>query len=192
MATPDISFLALDSMHDELEEFFLLHQERLIAFDLKQALASLERFTERLCLHMRQEERLLLPIRANHSFPAEGNRARPVEIYIYEHRKLEQLLGKIHVHLRLLTLPVSPPPRLIISLLEREAVFKHVLEHHNERERKILYVELDGITSAEERRRVVAVCLEEWSGHKTGPSSRASPRRRQPQRGSPAELAALR
>jgi hypothetical protein len=48
--------------------------------------------------------------------------------------------------------------RGILWLLDRQATFKNLMEHHDLRETNILYPALDRVTSEAERREVLARC----------------------------------
>lgn len=159
----DGSFLGLDRVHGELDEIFLRHQEAMIAVRLSEANELLDRFEERLRVHMRHEEDLLLPI-----YEARRDRENPMkgvgaDVYILEHKKMLELLAKIRDCLRDLVAPGNPAPRDVIDLLDRECTFKHLVEHHNMREHNVLYAELDRITSMEERRTLMERCSKKWA-----------------------------
>lgn len=47
-------------------------------------------------------------------------------------------------------------------MIELESQLKRVLEHHSKRERTELYVELNELTTAEERDTQIALCLRGW------------------------------
>lgn len=83
-------------------------------------------------------------------------------VFALEHRRLAQLLEKLTAAVA--ALPARPAPREVLRLLERETTFRHVLEHHAERERSILYPELDRGLPPAEREALVRDCLEEWAG----------------------------
>ena len=50
--------------------------------------------------------------------------------------------------------------RAIIALMDRQFMYKHLVEHHDLREKNILYPWLDRITSDEERVRLIKKCGE--------------------------------
>ncbi|MFA5940664.1 MAG: hemerythrin domain-containing protein [Sinimarinibacterium sp.] len=156
-------FLALDSTHGNLDDLFAAHQEQIIAQDFRLAAQLLDHYRERLFLHMRQEEEHLLPLYARRRGPRERSGTPAAEVYQAEHRKIRALIDKICHEFRFLLRP--QPSRLqIVAMIERESQLKRVLEHHSERERSELYVELNELTTAEERDAQVALCLREWRG----------------------------
>lgn len=156
-------FLDLDHVHEELGHVFLRHQEALIACQLSAAGELLDRFEERLRVHMRHEEEWLLPI-----YEARRDRKNPMkevgaDVYSLEHKRMLELLAKIRTCLRGLAASDKPAPRDIIALLDRECTFKHLVEHHNMREHNVLYAELDRLTSQEEQRELIGRCTREWA-----------------------------
>lgn len=157
---PAFGFAALDCMHRDLDALFLNHQEYLVMADVPRARDALEEFAERLALHIRQEEDRLLPVYAERLKPPASAR-EPTAIYRLEHRKIDQLLGRLRNGLG--ELESRPLPVHIIRLLDRGLVFKHVLEHHGERERSLLYPQLDRLCPPDLKDRIVKACLTEWA-----------------------------
>ncbi|TJY56239.1 hypothetical protein E4T66_19965 [Sinimarinibacterium sp. CAU 1509] len=154
-------FLALDSTHGDLDDLFATHQEQIIAQDFRLAARLLNHYRERLFLHMRQEEAHLLPLYSHRRGRRERSGTPAAEIYYAEHRKLRELIDRVSHDFTFLLRP--QPSRLqIVAMIERESQFKRVLEHHGERERSELYVELNRLTAAAERDALVALCLSEW------------------------------
>ncbi len=154
-----LSLFALNAVHTELDEQFLQHQELLLAGRLDDARSSLDTFAAGLALHVQQEDELLLPLftaRAAAQAPAQHRQATVLH---HEHRKLLQLLDKLRAHIATLH---RPAPRQLIALIEREAVFKHVLEHHGERENQFLFPELNRVTSDAERAHLMEQLLHGW------------------------------
>lgn len=158
-----MSFFTLNAVHTELDEQFLAHQEQVLSGRFAESLRTLDAFTAAIRLHMTQEEDVLLPIyveRGRPQFPAQRLQDR---VFRLEHRKLLDLLGRIRARIEEVARgPARAAPRQIIALIERESVFKHVLEHHGERENQVLYPELNRVTDADERSGLVGRLLEEW------------------------------
>lgn len=48
--------------------------------------------------------------------------------------------------------------RSIIGLFDRQAMYKHLVEHHDLREKNVLYPALDRVTDDAERARLLHVC----------------------------------
>jgi hemerythrin-like domain-containing protein len=143
------SFLVLMDLHRELEEAFLRHQEALLALNVAEALRRLTAYEQALLEHMRHEEEGLIPVYAAR---AERIRGGPVELFLGEHRKMREFLESLTEDLeRMRGLGGTELRRAVIALFDREAMYKHLVEHHDRREQNILYPELDRITSEGER-----------------------------------------
>ncbi|EQD63839.1 hypothetical protein B2A_02200 [mine drainage metagenome] len=130
----------MDQLHDigaqHAHLLRLLQQERLalLAGEIAQArdlLASMQALQE---THIADEENLLIP-RLSQS-------ARwPARIYIAEHRKLASMLADLRAALKPLSARIEDGATRL-ALLDAQMPFKHVLEHHFEREEKGLLVEI--------------------------------------------------
>jgi iron-sulfur cluster repair protein YtfE (RIC family) len=147
-----MSFLTLLETHRELDELFLRHQEALLALDLWLAGERLDEFERQLRSHIRLEEERLLPL-YRRAGPLAGGAP---ELFSSEHRKMLALLGTLRERLAGLDADQFDLPREVLQLLEHETMFKHLVEHHDLRERKILYPALDEVTTEQERR--------DWTG----------------------------
>lgn len=114
----------------------LLQEERLALLDgrvsrARELLALLRELQER---HVEQEENELIP------YLPESARWPP-RVYLAEHRKLSAMLDKLQRVL--LPLPAQVEEGATrLALLDMQAPFRHVLEHHFEREETGLLVEV--------------------------------------------------
>lgn len=164
-AAPDASSLhALDALHEELAELFLQHQELLLAFDVDAAAEALERYAAALNAHLRFEEEHLLPPYADPArCPDVPKRAR-AEVFRLEHAKILALLDDVRA--RVVALRRSdgtrPPAREVLATLEREATFKGLVHHHEQRETLFQFPILDACLSAEERAALLAESERTW------------------------------
>lgn len=149
-------FLSLLKIHHALDEMFLLHQEALVDMDLSLAASRLREFETSLLAHMKSEEKLLLPVYARAGRIAGGSR----EMFTGEHKKLLEFISRFYRRLEEMTDSPADMKRRVIELLDDEARFKLLMEHHDSREQSILYPTLDNITTAEEKRDLLARCLE--------------------------------
>lgn len=155
---PPSSFLSLLETHEWLDEYFLLHQEALLAQDLPLALELLEKVEEGQREHIRVEEEILLPIYARAGRIPGG---KP-EFYKNEHQKMLLILDGFKEALpRLIDAGPEETRREIIELFDRGYWFKRLFEHHDKREENILYPALDRVTSEEERKALLKECLPE-------------------------------
>lgn len=159
MERSKISFLEFLKAHDELDDLFLQHQEAVLASDIPGAGRLLSRYKEHLEMHIRQEEEVLLPLYDRPDHPP----ARQARVFTLEHRKILEKLERLRQWLDELKKKPLVTPRQIIILLDVESSFKRLVEHHNEREKNVLYPALDDLTSEKERLRVLRACGEEWT-----------------------------
>lgn len=158
---PEPSFLLLVRVHEELNELFLAHQEALLEQDIARARERLQQYEHALLAHMLPEEEVLLPVYARAGAIPGG----PQELFLGEHRKMREFLQRFQATLAELG---SHPPdlrRRLIGLLDEQAMFKHLVEHHDLRERNILYPALDRVTTVEERRELLRICEESSKAH---------------------------
>ena len=75
-----------------------------------------------------------------------------IALFLGEHKKILEYLDRFDQTLAEMTEGPEPLKRKILQLLDEEAVFKHVMLHHDLRERNILYPVLDSVTEEQERR----------------------------------------
>jgi hemerythrin-like domain-containing protein len=148
---PPPSFLQLLETHGQLDALFLSHQEALLSLDIDGATALLQEFEKGLRAHIRAEEELLLPV---------YRRAGPIpggapELFTTEHRKMLEYVEGFKETLRQLQNSSPTLKREIIALLDDQAQFKHLVEHHDLREHNILYPALDRVTDEGERRELL-------------------------------------
>ncbi len=151
---PELSFVSLLDIHQVLRELFLQHQEALLDADLARARERLEEFERRLLHHIREEEELLLPIYQRAGVIPGG----PPVLFTGEHKRMRELLAGFGQALSSLEQNPASRKRGILWLLDRQATFKNLMEHHDLRETNILYPALDRVTSEAERREVLARC----------------------------------
>jgi iron-sulfur cluster repair protein YtfE (RIC family) len=140
------SFLSLLEVHQGL-------LEALLDVDLVRAGAELDRFEEGLRRHIRDEEEFLLPVYRRGEAPPGGS----VELYVTEHRRMLELIGRFRGMLR----AIEPRPgfkRQVLALLEEESALKSLMHHHDLRERSFLYPALDRLATTEERRDLISRC----------------------------------
>lgn len=155
-ALPSASLTRLFETHDRVQEAFALHQEALLDLDLQAARLHLETHAEILRAHIREEEVLLLPVYGERTPEAPGGR---VAQFTAEHRHLEEMVRGLAGDVAALSLGEPALRRKVIAIFDREALYKHLLDHHDRRERNVLYPVLDRVTSSEERERMLAGCV---------------------------------
>lgn len=126
--------------HDELDRLFLCHQEALLSKNLVEAAKWLDRFSHLLAVHLAREEDCLLPAFEALALKIPGGGP---ELFRAEHRKLAKLLDELRKRVEQLAGGPDLDARSVIELLDSEFTFKHLLQHHDSRERKVLYPVLD-------------------------------------------------
>ncbi len=131
---PMFQFTDLTTQHAQMLN--LLQDERLALLDgeLSRARALLAQLHELQETHIEDEESGLIP------YLPEWARWH-ARVYLAEHRKLSAMLGELRLALEPLPARV-PDGTTRLALLDIHAPFRHVLEHHFEREEKGLFVEV--------------------------------------------------
>ena len=129
--TPD-----LEGQHTAMLE--LLQQERLAVLtgDLAAARDLLDRLQMLQQEHIAYEEATLIP-----RLPPDAR--WPAKVYLAEHSKLGSMLDELRTTLAPLPAQVSDASTRL-TLIDGHMAFKHVLEHHFEREEKGLLIEVQG------------------------------------------------
>ena len=129
--TPD-----LEGQHTEMLD--VLQQERLalLTGDIGAARHLLDRLHRLQQDHIAHEEAQLIP-----RLPPLAR--WPAKVYLAEHSKLGVMLGELRTALAPLPAQVSDASTRL-TLIDAHMPFKHVLEHHFEREEKGLFVEVHG------------------------------------------------
>ena len=83
----------------------------------------------------------------------------PPEFFIGEHRRMLEFLARFAATLGELKEEIGDPARRVIRLLDEEAAFKSLCEHHDMREGAIFFPALDRVTDEEERRELIGRCF---------------------------------
>jgi hemerythrin-like domain-containing protein len=94
------------------------------------------------------EEELVIPTFEDLKVEIRGGGAH---YYKLEHKKLDELLGRIELELESLAGREVTRAREVIPLLKQELSFEHVMEHHETRENYALYPTLAERLSAVEQ-----------------------------------------
>lgn len=136
--------------HSALDRLFLDHQRGLLARDWARAEKRLAEYERELLAHMRHEERDLLPIYRRHG-EAPG---APAVFFTGEHRRMREFLRRIKARLR--GLRSNRSPEKVLALLDLEAAYKNLVQHHDRRERSKLYPALDRAATPQEREACLA------------------------------------
>lgn len=135
------------ALHNDLEEMFFEHQKKLLRFEFDEALVLLERYEKALLKHIEDENEHLLPIYATRGTIVKGG---AVQMFLDEHEKLQNHIQLFKNEIANLNTDENPE-RKLLWLLEREAFYKKLCDHHDIRETNFLYPELDRITTEAEK-----------------------------------------
>lgn len=145
------SLLRMMERHAALDALFLAHQTALLDRDRARAVETLAAYRAALEAHVREEEERILPLYAERApQPAGGG----TSMFLDEHRKIRQLAGELDAATA--ALPPAPEPKQLLAVLDREATFKNLMDHHDRRERAFLYPGLDAVTTPAERAALLA------------------------------------
>jgi hemerythrin-like domain-containing protein len=128
------------SQHEQLEELFLTHQEALLERDLDRAVDQLKLYQELLREHIREEEQTLLPI---YAALGPAPRGASADLIHSEHEKILSRLGQLDEILSQLIQREEFQPRDLIETFDRQSSFKHLMEHHDLRERQYFFPALE-------------------------------------------------
>lgn len=140
-------------LHDDFEEALHAHQEALVRGDVTEALARAEALRDALRSHADDEERLLLPILEN---GGGWSRIGHPDYYRSDHRKIHALLDELCARTAALDPAAHSFHRDVARLLVGQHRLESVLQHHDDRERKALYPDVERLTKPEQRRRLRA------------------------------------
>lgn len=143
----NFSFRVVEKEHEEMFGLLRAHQRALVGKNIETASSILDGFAEKLRGHIRFEEEGLLPVFVRRKAEIPGCTA---QLITAEHAKLLSLLREISDRCRHLR-GAADLTDAILDLLERETLFKGILEHHAMRESNLLFPGLDVIATNEER-----------------------------------------
>ncbi len=128
------------AQHEELDELFLLHQEALLDRDLNRARELLQQYRVLVATHIEEERSELLPIYASFG---EAPRGADVELFHSEHEKILARLVQLEHSMERLAARSPQSTRDLIAIFDGESSFKHLMEHHDLRERRFFFPALE-------------------------------------------------
>ena len=138
----------LTLLHEHMDHLFLEHQCAILRLDWSRAFTLLQSFKSELEQHIAEEEDLLLPTYERNVRQCPGGTA---ELFRAEHRKIKCFVNEYVRREEAFRFKKSGNPVDAIALLDAQAQFKHLLAHHDQRERSFLYPALDQKISVGER-----------------------------------------
>lgn len=150
------TFAVLNDVHHWLDELFLQHQDAVLAHDVPEAQRRLAAYKTALISHIDDEDHRLVPVYDARTANIQGG---GTQFFFGEHVKLQEILAHCEQLLDGLDgLDGDAWSRQAIALLDREAFYKSLVEHHHAREQNILFPWLDKVTSDGERADLLAHC----------------------------------
>ena len=149
------SFLDLLGVHGRLREQLAVHRDYVVGLEFGRALEELEAFERELRAHMDDEERLILPVYRERVGAVRGGDA---EMFSLEHRNILRNLETAKEALRRLAATSGAGRRQAHEFLDAEGMLLHLIEHHDLREKNILYPKLDEALTPEERASILSRC----------------------------------
>lgn len=134
--------------HDDFLEMLLQHQEALVRHDVETASERIARLDADLQAHIRHEEEKLLP-----ALEAAGGWTRigHPQFYRDEHAKILRWTSELLAATDALDADSPEFHRSVALLIGREQGFRSLLEHHDDRERKALFPDLERVTTPAEQ-----------------------------------------
>lgn len=149
------SVLRLLEIHGDLRERLARHRDLVVGLEFARAAEALSEFGRALRAHMDDEERHVLPLYETRVGSVPGG---DPELFRSEHCNLLRRLDEACEAARRLAADPQAGRRQAHEFLDSESMLLHLLEHHDLRERNILYPELDRRLAPEERRTLLAAC----------------------------------
>lgn len=148
------SFLRLLETHKAIMEIFFSHQEALLRGDFPLALKRLQQYERKIKQHIREEEDFLLPVYVRGGKVPGGD----ATLFTGEHQRIVEFIERLKKLLPRTKRRGKLAARKTLEILYQEAMFRWLIEHHDEREKQILYPVLDRVTSPLERQSILKKC----------------------------------
>lgn len=131
----------IQEFREEIRSRLISHQELLLEGNIKRAISCLELFKNQLNIHIAEENQIIIPLYKTRAPLPEKQRRIYERIYLGEHRKFLDLLDEVLGRLKEMNFGfVSKKSSDILHVLELENRFKQMLNRHDQREAKDLYL----------------------------------------------------
>jgi iron-sulfur cluster repair protein YtfE (RIC family) len=140
-------------IHESFFEGLYRHQESLVRNDVESALRELRKLHADLRAHITRENEKVLPVLEQRGG---WSRAGEPRFYREEHGRILELLDRFELSTSMLVQGSPGYPRAAAILIANELSLRTLLEHHDDREKHCLYLDLLKITTPEERRQMLA------------------------------------
>lgn len=142
-----LSFDQLEKIHARMDWLFYHHQINVLSQNKFMARKHLEEYMKFSTLHMEEEEKYLIPIYEERCGEIRGG--API-IFTGEHEKAQEFFALFKLLMDRWDKSEGPGQETLV-LLDHEGRFKALMEHHHLRENRILFPEMDRITTDEEK-----------------------------------------
>lgn len=155
---------ALD-VHQALETSFVGHRLALMQVDLPSALRTWRRFSRLLMSHLTTEDEMVAPRYRSSEPPAGWPRGGAPDIIDGEHNKIIARLDALTRALEEIAdadRPLRERSAACLALLDRQRLLVNLLEHHDLRERQMVYPHLESVLDDREKAAIVRALLD-WS-----------------------------
>ena len=149
------SLMEMMDVHQDLFERFAVHRDHVVGLEWGRALEALESFERELRRHMDAEERHILPLYEKRVGAVTGG---DPQFFYLEHRNILRNLETAKEELRRLADDPKAGRRQAHEFLAAESMLLHLLQHHDLREKNVLYPKLDEALSPDERLALLDAC----------------------------------
>lgn len=149
------SLLEMMDVHRDLFELFAVHRDHVVGLEWDRALEALERFEGELRAHMTAEETHILPVYEKRVGAVTGG---DPQFFYLEHRNILRSLAAAKEDLRRISADPKAGRRQAHEFLAAESMLLHLLQHHDLREKNVLYPKLDDALRPEEREALLDAC----------------------------------
>ncbi len=151
----NLSFGQIAELHHEHEQLFYLHQKALIDRQVNVAFELLQKYEHLLNEHILLEEKMLFPVYAAHE--KEGGE---VILFTGEHKRIKEFVQRFYEWLYAIKqASADEQDKLMLKLLDHQALFKGLIEHHHRREEIYLFPTLDEVLKGYQKNKVLACFL---------------------------------
>ncbi len=149
------SLLELLDVHAGFMELLAQHRDLIVGLEFGAAAEALATFETALRRHMEAEEKYVLPLYEERVGTMIGGSP---EMFRLEHKNILRNLDDVKKLAKELAANAQAGRRQAHEFLDNETMLLHLLQHHDLRERNILYAELDLKLSEAELTALLAKC----------------------------------